>query len=264
MGLGSNPTGRVDFPFESVAIDEALVSGLVSPCGVAVDGGHLYWASPGGMTIGRANLDGSAPDRTFISGVSSPCGVAVDGSHIYWGSFQGDSIGRANLDGDEVDEALVEGAAGPCGVAVDGAHVYWANWDGSTIGRANLDGSGPEHAFIAGLDSPCGVAVDGSHIFWTNWNARDPVGRARPRRQRRGQVARQHRVLSAPPAASPSTRGPSGAAPAPFGAVLPRKTETRRKARHRLRHGEGGERGWRHPGRRLEGPALEASRPPDG
>lgn len=179
MELPTNPTGYADFVSERVSIDEAFISGLVSPCGVAVDGGHIYWTSIENRTIGRANLDGSDPDRTFISGVSSPCGVAVDGGHIYWGSFLGNSIGRANLDGNAVEEAFVAGAEGhPCGVAVDGEHLYWSNWGGSTIGRAGIDGGSPENDFIAGLENPCGVAVDGSHVYWTNWNARDPVGRA--------------------------------------------------------------------------------------
>src|SRR3954453_44306 len=79
MEVGMTPTGYVNFPSEKVSIDEALVSGIANPCGVAVAGGHIYWTSLESRTIGRANLDGSDPDRTFISGVSSPCGVAVDG-----------------------------------------------------------------------------------------------------------------------------------------------------------------------------------------
>jgi hypothetical protein len=178
MELPKSQLGYADTISERVSIDEAFISGLVNPCGVAVDGGHIYWTSFGNMTIGRANLDGSNPDRTFISGVSSPCGVAVDGGHIYWGDFIGDSIGRSNLNGEAIDERFVEGAEGPCGIAVNGSHVYWSNWDGSTIGRAGIDGAAPDNDFIAGLSNPCGIAVDGSHVYWTNWNARDPVGRA--------------------------------------------------------------------------------------
>jgi virginiamycin B lyase len=178
MGLPASPYGYADFISERVFIDEAFISGIVNPCGVAVDGGHIYWTSSGSMSIGRANLDGSGVDRTFISGVSSPCGIAADSSHLYWGSFVGDSIGRANLGGGEVNEDFVLGAEGPCGIAVDGSHVYWSNWDSSSIGRAGIDGSAPKYQFISGLKNPCGVAVDGSHIYWTNWNARDPVGRA--------------------------------------------------------------------------------------
>jgi hypothetical protein len=178
MELPRSQYGFADLISETVSIDEAFVSGLVNPCGVAVDGAHIYWTSSESRTIGRANLDGSNPDRTFISGVSRPCGVAVDGGHIYWGDFTGGSIGRANLNGEGIEETFIEGGAGPCGIAVDGGHIYWSNWAGSTIGRAGIDGSSPDNDFITGLSNPCGVAVDGSHVYWTNWNARDPVGRA--------------------------------------------------------------------------------------
>jgi virginiamycin B lyase len=154
MGLPKSQLGYADTISERVPIDEAFVSGLVNPCGVAVDGAHIYWTSSESRTIGRANLDGSNPERTFISGVLSPCGVAVDGGHIYWGSFQGNSIGRSNLNGEGIEETFIEGGNGPCGIG------------------------SPDNDFIAGLKNPCGVAVDGSHVYWTNWNARDPVGRA--------------------------------------------------------------------------------------
>jgi hypothetical protein len=70
--------------------------------GIAVDARHLYWANQGffggtGLSIGRANLDGTAPDRTFIKTVDLPRGIAVDGRHLYWST--GGAIARANLDG---------------------------------------------------------------------------------------------------------------------------------------------------------------------
>ncbi len=171
-------TDRVDIVGEPLQADEALVSGLASPCGLALDGAHLYWADQSGMAIGRADLDGGAQVRNLVSAVSLPCGVAVDGTHVYWASLTGDAIGRARLDGSEVEREFIGGAHGPCGVAVDGAHVYWANQLGGSIGRADLDGGNPDQGFIAGLTDPCGVAVDGAHVYWANWNGRDPVGRA--------------------------------------------------------------------------------------
>ena len=112
-------------------VSESAVVGLDSPCGVAVDAGHLYWANKNSNTIGRANLDGSGVDNDFIRGAVRPCGVAVDGSHVYWANHgyvtRGTTIGRAYLDGSGAEQDFISGALNPCGVAVDGNHAYWAS-----------------------------------------------------------------------------------------------------------------------------------------
>jgi hypothetical protein len=165
----------------------------------------VYWANNGiegtvglmtGTTIGRANLDGTAPDQNFITGANGPCGVAVDSGHVYWANRVGNSIGRANLDGTGANANFITGANGPCGVAVDSGHVYWANsgydpaastggYAGTTIGRANLDGTAPNQSFISGTGSgptggsgPFGVAVDSGHVYWANIRTPYSVGRA--------------------------------------------------------------------------------------
>src|SRR5262249_31490507 len=58
-----------------------------TPCGVAVDSAHLYWAHaivPSSDTaddaIGRVNLDGTGADPSFITGAFNPWGGAVDAS----------------------------------------------------------------------------------------------------------------------------------------------------------------------------------------
>jgi hypothetical protein len=165
MELTSAPTGRADILTERVAIDQALVSGVVDVCGVAVDPGHLYWTSAAGA-VGRAGLDGSSPQRSFITGLSRPCGIAVDGGHVYWGDEVDDAIGRARLDGTQVEPEFIVGVDNICGVAVDAAHVYWSSAEPSAIGRAGLDGSDPDPGFIRLASPPCGVAVNASHIFW--------------------------------------------------------------------------------------------------
>jgi hypothetical protein len=135
-----------------------------TPCGVAVDGAHVYWGSTGEETIGRANLDGSEASEGFITEAGAPCGVAVDGVHVYWPDRVNGTIGRANLDGTAVNERFIGGATNPCGVAVDGGHVYWGNSGTGTIGRANLDGTGVNQSLIGGAAMPCGVAVDADPI----------------------------------------------------------------------------------------------------
>ncbi len=173
--------------FGSTSIGRATLGGATSqdfipathPCGVAVDGAHVYWADTNSSlgSIGRASLDGSGADQTFITGVSQPCGVAVDGRYIYWANTDNDSIGRANLDGSGANQSFIGGLHSPCGVAVDAHHVYWGNASdgpsstgvGKTIGRANLDGSGVNQNFVSGTDDACGVAVDSQHVFWANY-----------------------------------------------------------------------------------------------
>jgi virginiamycin B lyase len=153
-----------------------------TPCGIAVNSSFIYYSND--TTIGRANLDGTAPDPNFIPSPDGyPCGVTVDSSHIYWG--HDGFIGRADLDGGNSDPSWLPGPDGPCGLAVDGSHIYWAN-EGSpatTIGRANLDGNpaSVDNAFITGADLPCGVAVFNGKIYWGNYGndaAPDTIGRA--------------------------------------------------------------------------------------
>jgi virginiamycin B lyase len=172
---------------DGTGADEALVSGLVDPCGVAVDGAHLYWADRATNMIGRANLDGTEANPAFVVGARGPCGVAVDGGHLYWANAGGESIGRANLDGSGVEEGFISGLQWPFGVAVDAAHVYWGERvrgvsTGGSIGRAALTGAAVEPAFVPGIGEPDAVAVDASGIYWADESFRDlqagAIGRA--------------------------------------------------------------------------------------
>ena len=104
----------------------SFITGGDYTCGVAVNDTHVFWANEdggvlGNGSIGRANIDGSAPDQEFITVVTGPetCGVAVNQTHIYWGDDDGTDIGRANLDGTNPSPSLITGAAAPCGLAVD-------------------------------------------------------------------------------------------------------------------------------------------------
>jgi Calx-beta domain len=151
---------------DGTAVNQAFLSDVLSPCGVASDGAHVYWANRG--SIGRANLDGTGVNPNFITGVNS-CAVAIDAAHVYWDDLSTGSIGRANLDGTGVNPSFITRVGATFGVAVDRAHVYWSTFN--SIGRANLDGTGANQNFILfdGLsDQPCGVAVDAGHLYWAN------------------------------------------------------------------------------------------------
>jgi virginiamycin B lyase len=170
---GAAALGRANL--NGTAPQQAFVSaGAVA--GMAVDGGHVYWAEPGQNAIGRANLDGTGANKNFITGAGHPQGVAVDGAHIYWTNAKGGAdgegtIGRANLDGTGIEESFIAGASNPHGLAVNGEFVYWANQGSATqgIGRAKLNGSEVEQSFstIEGAGNPSAIAVDSNYIYYS-------------------------------------------------------------------------------------------------
>jgi hypothetical protein len=179
---GNQSIGRMSL--SGAFVNPDFIPNARHPCGVAVDGEHIFWGNlngnrggppvPGGG-IGRANLDGSGVNQDLVPNADFPCGVAINSTYVYWsnrgnpfGGTPGDSIGRATLDGGGIDQTFIDTLNAPCGVAVDGSHIYWGNYLNNSIGRANLNGLNVELDFIEGADAPCGVAVDGAHVYWTN------------------------------------------------------------------------------------------------
>jgi virginiamycin B lyase len=158
VGIASN---------DGTAVNQAFITDPASPCAVASDGAHVYWAALRG-SIGRANLDGTGVNPNFITGVTS-CALAIDATHVYWANLNTGSIGRASLDGTHVNSSFIPSVGATFGVAIDQAHIYWSTFN--TVGRANLDGTNANQNFMLfdGLvDQPCGVAVDAAHVYWAN------------------------------------------------------------------------------------------------
>src|SRR4051794_39273781 len=153
-----------------------FIRGASTPIAVAVDSQHIYWTNSATGTIGRANLDGSGVNQSFISGAGTPEGIAVDAQHIYWGDDSTRQIARADIDGSNVQPAFIRGVDGPRGIAVDGEHVYWAAWGTLTIARANLDGTHVK-GLVTSSTYPTGIAVDSGHVYWGN-SGDDAIGRA--------------------------------------------------------------------------------------
>lgn len=62
-------------------IDQDFIELSEGPCGLAIDGSHIYWGRWGndvsGGFVGRANLDGSGVDEQFVATAPYVCGVAV-------------------------------------------------------------------------------------------------------------------------------------------------------------------------------------------
>ena len=149
-----------------------IVTGLMSPRGVAVDAGHVYWTNygveNGQLPIGRANLDGTEAVNDFILAPSPGTGqigqMVADSSHLYWG--HGPNIARATSDGTNINTGFAVASGGNAGLAVDASHIYWSTngdyfYDHHPIARANIDGSGVNATFIDNQPLVGGIAVDG-------------------------------------------------------------------------------------------------------
>jgi virginiamycin B lyase len=148
-----------------------IVTGLLSPRGVAVDAGHVYWTNygveNGQLPIGRANLDGTEAVNDFILAPSNATGnigqMVADSSHLYWG--HGPNIARATSDGLNINTAFAVAPGGNGGLAVDASHIYWSTngdyfFDAHPIARANIDGTGVNSTFINNQPLVGGIAVD--------------------------------------------------------------------------------------------------------
>lgn len=73
--------GRARFDGSGVTeIDQDFIELSEGPCGLAIDGNHIYWGRWGNVAggfVGRANLDGSGVDEQFVATGAYVCGVAV-------------------------------------------------------------------------------------------------------------------------------------------------------------------------------------------
>jgi len=161
--FGPGTIGRVNL--DGTGFDPDFIGGANNPCGVAIDGGHIYWTNRGGPnSIGRAALDGTGVDQTFIDGgLAFPCGPSVNSQYVYWANSLGaggdGSIGRANLDGTGVSADNVSGGtvSSPLATAMDADFVYWTNSDINgtppvepSIYRQEID-AGPPEVVLSGL-----------------------------------------------------------------------------------------------------------------
>ena len=160
-------------PLTGAGTPTTLVTGQVSPAGVAVDASHIYWATPAApgaqALIQKAPLTGSPPTVLIDDPeLESPAGVAVDASNIYWADSASGIVYERKLSGGLIIPFnLSNPFTDPAGVAVDSTHVYWADSSDGTIQEARLNTFGPT-TLISGQDSPWGVAVDSGHIYWAN------------------------------------------------------------------------------------------------
>jgi hypothetical protein len=139
--------------------------------GIAVDSGHLYWASStdfsdgdGAIWEATLGLSGVVNPQLFISGQDHPAGVAVQGGNIYWTNSDDEhlflgAIWEANLSiGSASAKRIIASQDNPAGLAADASHLYWTDDPTGTVNQAGLDGSGVKN-ILRGQNAPFGVAV---------------------------------------------------------------------------------------------------------
>jgi hypothetical protein len=132
--------------------EEAHLFGEEGFRGLALDAGHVYWASQREGTIGRVDLELETPEKAFIKTEGQVNGLAVDAAHIYW-SVNGDAATNpgndlyrfepatgtlSDLTADHLEADKAAGAAvqGLVAASDDGSYLYFA-------ANGNLDGAEP-------------------------------------------------------------------------------------------------------------------------
>jgi hypothetical protein len=121
---------------------------------IAVDAGHVYWASQGEEAIGRANLELGEIEKQFIPTSGKPKGLTTDAANLWW-SVNGETVPNPGNDlyryrpeGEELKDVTADtnptdanGAEvkGVLGASVDGKRVYF-------VANGDLDGAGPAQA----------------------------------------------------------------------------------------------------------------------
>lgn len=155
---------------------ETVLSGLVAPDGIAVDGvgEWIYFAeqgpSQGDGKIRRAKLNGTmlqdlVTDQTFPLAIT----IDVGTNKIYFSDAVDDLIRVCDLDGSNL-HTILSNIFFPFGLDLDVASgkIYWTTDGENKLRRANLDGSNVEDLVSAGVLSPFGLALDlaNGHMYW--------------------------------------------------------------------------------------------------
>jgi DNA-binding beta-propeller fold protein YncE len=156
--------------------EQAIISGLLDPYGIALDltGKKVYWTDDNG-NIGRSNLDGSSPEDSLVK---VPGGgmraIAVDKANnkMYFYEVQNDNLYVANLDGTN-KSVWMTGVYGYA-LFVDKVNnkLYFDDQYGPALKRANLDGTNVEE--IDNTDTRIyGIAIDYDlkKLYWSGRDA---------------------------------------------------------------------------------------------
>jgi DNA-directed RNA polymerase subunit RPC12/RpoP len=156
----------------SMGASRVMVSGLIQPVALAVDGDAIYWTDLGDArghgTIKKATRSGGT--KTLLKGQPFPAGIAVDENNVYWVDSVEGAIRRMPKRGGPATvlasgefraDALVLFDGRPCWTNVNSPHAA----DGS-IRCVSPDGAAPQ-VVASGFQEQTSIAVDTSDLYWT-------------------------------------------------------------------------------------------------
>lgn len=141
---------------------ETVVSGLVRPYYLALDGGFVYWSYFNSSVIERASIEGGANRSVVISGQQRVRDIEISDGVIYWCDRNSSQLRRRDLDGTGGGTALFSGGIldRPHGLVLDPVTgtMYWTDTETELIGSSSMDGSGSTTSLAStGLDGPWAI-----------------------------------------------------------------------------------------------------------
>jgi len=141
----NTPNGRIWRMNLDGTEEEALITGLLDPFGIALDveAGKVYWTDGNG-NIGRSNLDGSSPEPAIVNvagGIMRAIAIDKKNSKIYFYEVANDNLYVANLDG--TNKTVFKSGIYGYALCLDeiNSRIYYNDNYSQSILSANLDGS---------------------------------------------------------------------------------------------------------------------------
>lgn len=156
------------------------IPGLVSPEGIAVEGGSLFFTDFGGNAV--YSLDLTTKTSTLLAGPansapqSAAYRVVADAARVYWTN---EASPGAVVMVDRLDPApvvIAQNQGTPRHLVLDGqpaTAVFWTNFTTGEVMTAPILGGTPPAAgapvaLFTGQNKPYGIVVDGADLYWTN------------------------------------------------------------------------------------------------
>lgn len=177
---GRNKIGRVrkDGLSKKILVSDSTTP--LSPRGLAVDDGHVYFTT--GDAVKSVPRDGGTV-TVLASGQATPSGLAVDDTHVYWtnqgSSTASDGVVRRRSKTSGTIQTIATGQAHPDRIAVSGDQVFWLNlgqdmggatgWVNGAVMRASKLGGSLKS--LSPATWPTDLAVDDEHVYFTEYSA---------------------------------------------------------------------------------------------